>query len=79
MHRADRVQPRHAIISCGKNNKYKHPYPETLARLERAGAKVYRTDTQGTIRVMTDGKSLRIAALGLGPHPNLSSSIQLMD
>lgn len=60
----DRVQPRHAIISCGKDNKYKHPYPETLERLERAGAKVYRTDTQGTIRVMTDGKSLRIAALG---------------
>ncbi len=25
---------------------------------------MYRTDTQGTIRVMTDGKSLRIAALG---------------
>ena len=58
----DALQPRYAIISCGKDNKYKHPYPETLERLERAGAKVYRTDTQGTIRVMMDGKSLRITA-----------------
>lgn len=60
----DALQPRHAIISCGKDNKYKHPYPETLERLERVGAAVYRTDTQGTIRVMTDGTNLRISALG---------------
>lgn len=60
----DALQPRYAIISCGKDNKYKHPYPETLARLDRVGANVFRTDTQGTIRVMTDGKRLRVTSLG---------------
>lgn len=60
----DAVQPEVAIISCGRDNKYKHPYPETLERLARVGAKVYRTDLQGTVRVTTDGKSLDVTALG---------------
>jgi len=60
----DAVQPRFAIISCGKDNRYKHPYPETLERLARAGATVYRTDLQGTVRVTTDGQSIEVVPLG---------------
>ena len=60
----DAVQPEVAVISCGKNNKYKHPYPETLERLANTSARVFRTDTQGTVRLITDGKSLDVTALG---------------
>ena len=59
-----RVQPREAVISCGVGNEYGHPHPETLAALERANARVWRTDTQGTIVVTTDGERYMVAALG---------------
>ena len=51
------VQPRIAIISCGANNSYGHPAPETLERLERAGvAEIYRTDLHGTILIESNGE-----------------------
>ena len=52
------VKPKYAVISCGKNNIYKHPHDETLQSLEKAGAKILRTDTDGTIVfiVTKDGK-----------------------
>lgn len=42
-------RPKLALISCGLNNRYNHPHPEVLGRLEQIGAKVYRTDQQGAI------------------------------
>ncbi|MBB6018796.1 competence protein ComEC [Deinococcus radiopugnans ATCC 19172] len=41
--------PADAVISVGRNT-YGHPNPEMLTRLTTAGAKVWRTDQQGTIR-----------------------------
>lgn len=38
-----------AVISCGWNNPYHHPSPETLDRLFQSGISVYRTDMQGSI------------------------------
>lgn len=50
------VSPEVAVISVGKNNRYGHPRPETLAQLERVGARVLRTDMDGDIEVVSDGK-----------------------
>ncbi len=44
------VSPKIAIISVG-NNSYGHPTPEVLTRLKEVGAKVYRTDESGAIRL----------------------------
>ena len=44
------VKPEVAIISVG-DNSYGHPAEETLARLQRAGATVYRTDENGNIQL----------------------------
>jgi competence protein ComEC len=52
------VQPQDAVISAGTGNSYGHPAPETLARLASAGARVWRTDLQGTILVTSDGISI---------------------
>ena len=54
------VSPTYAIISCGKNNSYGHPHEETLERLEKAGALVYRTDERGDIIISSDGKQLSL-------------------
>lgn len=55
-----RVSPVVAIVSCGSGNRYGHPHEETLDTLRSKGIKLYRTDEDGTIRVRTDGKALRI-------------------
>jgi len=49
------VMPHIAVISVGANNSYGHPAPQALARLAAANTTVYRTDTQGTIIVTTNG------------------------
>jgi len=54
------VAPETAIIMCGVDNDYHHPHPGTLKKLERAQVKVYRTDLQGSIIVMTDGRQYTV-------------------
>lgn len=49
------VQPQVALISAGVNNKYNHPTPEVLERLDTMGIDIYRTDLLGTIILTSDG------------------------
>ncbi len=56
------VAPEIALISLGEGNPYGHPSRETLGRLERAGAQVYRTDKHGSVTVFSDGKKLTVQA-----------------
>jgi competence protein ComEC len=51
-----RVQPEVAIISDGEWNRYGHPAQSVLDRLKAANAKVFRTDLQGEITIVTNGK-----------------------
>ncbi|MBI3180959.1 MAG: MBL fold metallo-hydrolase [Myxococcales bacterium] len=57
-----RVRPRAAVVSCGKGNEYGHPAPETLKRLESAGAAVFRTDADGEVIAQSDGKAVTLSA-----------------
>ena len=43
------ISPQYALISAGARNRYGHPDPAVLARLEGAGTRVFRTDLHGTI------------------------------
>ena len=55
------VRPRVGIISAGEDNPYGHPHAELLERLESAGVRILRTDRDGAVHVLTDGKRLEIA------------------
>jgi len=50
------TSPQHAIISVGARNKFKHPSPLTVAKYERAGSSVLRTDQEGAVIFKTDGR-----------------------
>jgi beta-lactamase superfamily II metal-dependent hydrolase len=56
------VAPEVAIISCGAGNRYGHPAQSTLDRLQKAGAKIYRTDLNGDITIITDGNKFEVHA-----------------
>lgn len=43
------LSPKEAVISCGVGNRYGHPERDVLLRLEEVGAKIRRTDIEGTI------------------------------
>ena len=49
-----------SVISCGEGNSYGHPHAELLSRLERQGCDIFRTDRDGAVTVVTDGKSFRV-------------------
>lgn len=55
-----KVNPTYAIISVGKANKYNHPASSVLDRWKNIGAKIYRTDEEGTIILISDGEGIQI-------------------
>lgn len=55
------VSPETVIISVGAGNDYHHPHPSTIKRYEDNKYKIYRTDTQGTVTVTSDGKTYNIS------------------
>lgn len=42
--------PQYAVISCGAGNAYGHPDGRALARIEKHGAEILRTDLEGDLR-----------------------------
>ena len=52
------VNPKHSIISVGKNNRYGHPNKEVLNNLEQS--KIYRTDIDGSIMFKIINNKLRV-------------------
>ena len=49
-----------AVVSVGADNDYGHPSAETLAPLEAAGLRVYRTDLDGDVAVIVRDGEVRV-------------------
>jgi competence protein ComEC len=60
----DAVRPRVAIASAGTGNPYGHPAGSTLARLRDSGARVYRTDRDGSVEIELREDGLRVTTAG---------------
>ena len=56
----DAASPQCSLIGVGHDNRFRLPSPETLGRLRRRGARVYRTDEHGTITVTIEGGNWRV-------------------
>jgi competence protein ComEC len=55
------VDPRIAVIEVGAHNTYGHPTAQTLARIASSTrAKIFRTDKNGTVAVIIDGRKLKV-------------------
>lgn len=54
----DTIKPKYAVISCGVGNSYGHPHRETLDKFSRICEKYFRTDEEGSIEFISDGKNI---------------------
>lgn len=54
------IKPEYSVISAGKDNRYGHPNPEAVSRLQKYSTEIISTIDRGTITFSTDGKTLHI-------------------
>lgn len=56
----ERLQPELAVISCGRKNRYGHPHPALLERLDKAGSTVIGTAERGAVSVWPEENGIRV-------------------
>jgi competence protein ComEC len=56
----DVVKPETAVISVGRDNPYGHPHREVIELLKKNNIKIYRTDRDGTVAIISDGDQYKI-------------------
>lgn len=54
------VKPEYVVISAGARNRYGHPAQEVLSRIAASGAKIFRTDLDGTITLKINNGELSL-------------------
>jgi competence protein ComEC len=54
------VDPEVIVISAGWKNRFHFPHPSVIKRYREIGARIYRTDLHGAIRMVTDGQGLLV-------------------
>lgn len=54
------VAPESVVISCGAGNDYGHPHEPIIERYKKFGVNIYRTDENGTVTIISDGKTYSI-------------------
>jgi competence protein ComEC len=52
----DLVKPKLAVAMCGLNNSFHHPHKETVELLADKSIPFKRTDTDGPVKIVSDGK-----------------------
>lgn len=50
------VQPMQAWISAGFNNRFRHPHPKVVERIQSAGIELYQTAVAGRLRMNSDAE-----------------------
>jgi competence protein ComEC len=53
-----------AVARVGAGNGYGHPHPQTLDLLDQRRIPLHRTDVNGTIAVVSDGKLWEVVSAG---------------
>mgnify|MGYP001619544675 CR=1 FL=1 len=56
----DAITPEAAFIQVGTDNRYGHPHSTVLERLDSHGIKYHRTDIDGAIELLLDGRNYKI-------------------
>ena len=52
------VRPETVVFSSGAGNVFRLPHPDALARYNRIGCLIFRTDLNGAVTIQTDGQNV---------------------
>lgn len=55
----DKSSPKIAVISSGRGNQFGHPHKETISAFKNRNYTIYRTDLDGSIVLVSDGKNIK--------------------
>lgn len=55
----EKVKAEIAVIQVGKDNEFGHPSRRAVKRLEKTGARVFRVDLDGTVKLFSDGEDVK--------------------
>lgn len=58
----EKIRPKEAVVSVGQKNSYGHPVAEILMRYDTLGSRLWRTDKNGEVEFVTDGKKYWVRA-----------------
>lgn len=61
----NQVLPEIAVISVGEGNSYGLPKDKIIDRLNKIGSTIYRTDEDGTIQIVSDGKTNEVTKIDI--------------
>jgi competence protein ComEC len=61
----DALQPRAALLSCGRRNRFGHPAAETLATFSSRCVPVFRTDVRSDVRIDLLPEGTRLVSRGV--------------
>jgi competence protein ComEC len=64
----DRLRPRLAFVSAGRDNPYRLPHPASVAACGDRGIALYRTDHQGTLTFASDGDPWQVQSFTGAGH-----------
>ncbi len=56
----ERTRPRYVVFCVGRRNRFGFPHPEVVERYEAVGAECFRTDLDGAVRFLSDGRDVRV-------------------
>jgi competence protein ComEC len=56
----EKIRPKFVVFTVRAGGRQRLPHPTVLERYESMGAKVFRTDRDGAITFVTNGKDLQV-------------------
>ena len=67
----NQVKPKYVFVSAGKNNKYRLPNVKAIERIEKTGAKIFRTDVnESSFWITSNGNDIDIKEVSINLDGN---------
>ena len=67
----NQVKPKYVFVSAGKNNKYRLPNVKAMERIEKTGAKIFRTDVnESSFWITSNGNDIDIKEVSINLDGN---------
>lgn len=67
----NQVKPKYVFVSAGKNNKYRLPNVKAMERIEKTGAKIFRTDVnESSFWITSNGNDIDIKEVSINLEGN---------